>query len=141
TLLGNATVSGGQLNLDGTTGTYVNLPGGIINGYSNVTVEFRGSFGANPNWSRVFDFGDTNAIAQGRRYIFFTPHSGVGDHRMSIADGDPGGTHEQVATGADTLDGRTNIHVACVWDTVSGGLSLYTNGMLESTGATTIPLS
>src|SRR5208283_3297999 len=55
TLEGAAVVSGGQVHLNGTKGTYVNLPGGLIAGDKAVTFEFWASLGTNRGWCRVFD--------------------------------------------------------------------------------------
>ena len=48
-LMGSAKVAEGQVHLNGTRGTYVNLPGGLIAGYPAVTFEFWASFGTNRN--------------------------------------------------------------------------------------------
>src|SRR5690348_8892770 len=60
TLEGAASISGGQVHLNGTRGTYVNLPGGLIAGEQAVTFEFWATLDANRNWARVFDQGSTN---------------------------------------------------------------------------------
>src|SRR6516162_3921061 len=39
-LMGAAKITDGQVNLNGTRGTFVNLPGGLIAGYDAVTFEF-----------------------------------------------------------------------------------------------------
>ena len=54
TLEGAAVIRGGQVHLDGTPGTYVNLPGGLIVGDKAVTFEFWASLGTNRSWCRVF---------------------------------------------------------------------------------------
>jgi Concanavalin A-like lectin/glucanases superfamily len=129
TAVGGVTFSGGSVVIDNLSGDYLELPGGLISGYTNLTVEFWGSFFDNGNWSRVFDFGDTNGSV-GRNYVFFSPHSGAGDYRMSYADADPGYNHELVVVGSGTLDNLGPIHVACVWDPPNSFMGLYTNGVL-----------
>ena len=68
--------------LDGTTGTYMQLPGGLLNGLQAATVEFWATFGTSGANDRVFDFGNTNGVRLGvprpaRNYIFFfTAHGG-----------------------------------------------------------------
>jgi hypothetical protein len=140
-LQGGAVLAGGGVSFDGID-SYVELPGGLLDGLSQVTVEFWASFGVNGGWSRVFDFGNQTADLYGWHYIFFSPHSGALDHRMSIADGDPvGNGHEEVVTGPGVLDGMANLHMACVWDPPNGEMRFYTNGVLASSGPIDIPLS
>src|SRR5262245_22274580 len=50
-LMGAAKIADGQVHLNGTRGTFVNLPGGLIAGYSAATFEFWASFGTNRNWA------------------------------------------------------------------------------------------
>ena len=141
-LMGAAYIANGQVFMNGTAGTYVNLPGGLVTNLNAVTFEFWASFGVNGNWARVFDFGDQATNGNGHHYLMFTPHSGAPDKRLCIADGDPSGfNHEQVVTDAGTLDLRTNIHVVCVYDPPNVMARLYTNGVLPSSGAITIPLA
>ena len=52
-LMGAASITNGQLHLDGTRGTYANLPGGLIAGFDAVTFEFWASLGTNQGWCRV----------------------------------------------------------------------------------------
>lgn len=124
TLKGNATVTNNALQLTGTSGSYVDLPGGLISGSSAVTIEFWASFGANGNWARVFDFGNISG-ANGSQYLFFSPRTGTGAHRLELSTGNlvqmeiPG-----------TLDNRT-LHVACTVDPSFGYAAIYTNGVLE----------
>jgi len=77
TLFGNATVSGGALVLDGTTGTYMQLPGSLFTAANStaLTVEFWATFGVNANFARVFDFGNTNVQNNGVNYVGFSPHN------------------------------------------------------------------
>ena len=80
---GNATVSGGKLVLDGTSGTYMQLPGGIFHGLQAATFDFWASYGTiSGNNDHVFDFGNTNGVALGipgqpNNYLYFSPHSGT----------------------------------------------------------------
>jgi len=124
-LQGAAIMTNGALVLNGTAGTYANLPGGLISGSMAATVEFWATFGVNGNWARVFDFGNISG-ANGQNYFFYTPHTATGGQRM------------EVKTSATTtfdipgnLDNRT-VHVACVCDRASGYLAVYTNGVLAS---------
>src|ERR1017187_8908770 len=126
TLNGDAIVTNSALILDGTSGTYVNLPGGLVSGASAVTFEFWATFGANGAWSRVFDFGSTNC-ANGQNFLFFSPHTGVGSHQFTLSTAS--GARTQDVAGA--LDGQT-VHVVCITDPTNGYSAIYLNGVLES---------
>ncbi len=127
TLEGAATISGGKVHLDGTRGTYVNLPGGLIAGDDAVTFEFWADLGANRSWARVFDQGSTNGN-NGQHDLYFCPHSGR-DFRLTIMDPHP---QERVVTIPGNLDNQTNLYVACVLDPATGFMGIYTNGVLAS---------
>jgi hypothetical protein len=125
-LNGNAIITNNALSLDGTSGTYAKLPGGLVSGTAAVTLEFWATFGANGDWSRVFDFGNTSG-ANGQNFLFFTPHTGGGSHQFTLSTS--GGTRMQDIPG--TLDGQT-VHVVCIADPANGYSAIYTNGFLES---------
>jgi autotransporter-associated beta strand protein len=135
TLFGDALVSGGQLVLDGTSGTYMELPPNLFNGANAtaLTIEFWATFGVNSGFARVFDFGYTNVTGGnvvGANYVAFTPNNGSGSHQILIdSASDP--AFQQVTTAAGALDGLTR-HIACVIDSPNKTMSIYTNGVLES---------
>ena len=135
TLQGAAVISDGQVHLNGTRGTYVNSPGGLIAGYNAVTFEFWATLGTNRNWARVFDQGSTNGN-NGQYDLYFCPHSGR-DFRLTIMDPQP---RERVVTIPGNVDNQTNLHVACVLDSTSGFMGIYTNGALAGsrTGLTSL---
>jgi hypothetical protein len=56
TLRGGATISGGAVVLDGSSG-YVDLPNGIVSTLSNVTFETWLTDNGSGNWARILDFG------------------------------------------------------------------------------------
>ncbi len=128
TLAGAASISGGQVHLNGTRGTYVNLPGGLVAGYRAVTFEFWATLGTNKNWARVFDQGSTNGN-RGGHDLYFCPHSGLKDFRLTIMDPHP---TERVVTVPGNLDSQINLQVACVLDPASGFMGIYTNGVLAA---------
>ena len=128
TLEGAAAVSGGQVHLDGTRGTFVNLPGGLIAGDRAVTFEFWATLNTNRNWARVFDQGSTNGN-RGGHDLYFCPHSGSRDFRLTIMDPHP---TERVVMIPGNLDNQINLHVACVLEPASGFMGVYTNGMLAA---------
>jgi hypothetical protein len=125
TLEGTAKVADGKVTLDGTRGTYVNLPGGLIAGNDAVTFEFWADIGANRSWARVFDQGSTNG-GSGQYDLYFSPH-GPRDFRLTVMDPHP--TERRIEVPGN-LDNQKNIHVACVLDPGSGFMGVYTNGVL-----------
>ena len=105
-LEGAASISGGQVHLDGTRGTFVNLPGGLIAGDRAVTFEFWATLNTNRNWARVFDQGSTNGN-RGGHGLYFCPHSGSRDFRLTIMDPHP---TERVVTVPGNLEiGRAHV--------------------------------
>ena len=133
TLLGNAIVTNGSLVLDGTAGTYMQLPANLINGASQqaLTMEFWATYGANSANCYVFSLGNTNIIgtqAQGSKYVAYSPNNSSGQ-TLSISPSD--NTFAQSVSGGSVLDGLTR-HVACVIDPPNQTLAIYTNGVLES---------
>jgi glycosyl hydrolase family 43/concanavalin A-like lectin/glucanase superfamily protein len=131
-LRGNAVITNQSVVLDGSTGTYVNLPGtssspapGLVTRCAAVTLEFWATFGANGSWARVFDFGNTNG-ANGQQFLFFSPRTGLDSHRLGISTS--AGTSDLDSPG--TLEGQT-VHVVCIMDPAAGYSALYTNGMLD----------
>jgi Concanavalin A-like lectin/glucanases superfamily/Bacterial Ig-like domain (group 2) len=132
TVVGGTSFDGHQVVLDSASGSFVQLPSGIISNQDAVTIETWASFGANANWVELFAFGDQNPSGQGRYMLAFIPHSGGGDTRMTMADGDPGNTHEQFAARPGTLDNQTNVHIVAVYNPLAGTESLYINGGLAA---------
>ncbi len=134
TNFGNATVSGGKLVLDGTTGTYMQLPGNLFNSAkaTALTVEFWATYGVNPANVYPFSFGYTNFVTGsgvvGINYIIYSPHSAAGQ-TLSASPSDP--SFAQSVSGTGNLDGKT-VHVACVIDPPNKTLGIYTNGVLEA---------
>jgi len=66
TLVGNCTLGGGQIVLDG-AGSYIHLPGGILPNLTNATFEFWTTWNSAPATSgqvtRFFDFGTNNGTS------------------------------------------------------------------------------
>jgi hypothetical protein len=123
-LMGGAVATNGVLQLTGTPGGYVNLPGGLVSGSAAATIEFWASFGANGNGARVFDFG-TSTGANGKDYLFFTPHNSASKGQLQLAEGST--TNSMVTP--RTLDSQTLL-VDCIVDPTNGYSALYTNGVL-----------
>jgi autotransporter-associated beta strand protein len=134
TNFGDAYVTNGALVLDGTAGTYMQLPGNLFNGANAtaLTVEFWATCGANANNAYVFSFGYTNYILgqglAGIDYVSYSPHN-AGGQGLLISPSD--NSFQQSVTAPGTLDGL-NCHVACVIDPPNKTLAIYTNGVLEA---------
>jgi hypothetical protein len=133
TLIGNAIVTNNALKLTGTSGGYVNLPGGLVSGSAALTVEFWATFGVNANWARVFDFGNING-SSGQNFVFYSPHTSASGQRFGISTAaatvnfDPAGT----------LDNRT-VHVVCIMDPTNSYCAIYTNAVLQSAVTNALP--
>jgi hypothetical protein len=125
TVQGGATVTGGQLVLNGASGTYLNLPAGLITGASAVTLEAWADFGTLPVNCYLFSLGNTDASGAGEDYIFCAPQAA----RITISGVDPGYNSEQNAT-SGTWSGQKNLHVVAIYNPPGKSLAVYTNGVL-----------
>jgi hypothetical protein len=132
TLIGQATISNGALNLNGTTSTYLSLPGGLLPTGANdaVTVETWLSTGVNGPWARIFDFG-VQSGSNGGDAFFLAAISSTNDARLRVNDGIPGYNNDQgvVVTGP-VLVQQPLMHVAAVYDASIDSMKLYRNGVL-----------
>jgi autotransporter-associated beta strand protein len=137
TLAGSAAITGGKLVLNGASGSYVNLPGGLITGSSAVTIEAWADYGSLPANCYLFSLGNTDGSGNGEDYIFCAPQAA----RITISGVDPGDNGEQNALSGG-WSGMTNLHVVAVFDPPAGYLAIYTNGYLAGVNtAETTPLT
>ena len=140
TLMGDASVTGGQLVLDGTTGTYLSLPGSQINIATNnsVTIEAWVTFSDPSTWAYFFGFGNTNNGA-GVDQIACVPCADAGGyHHWGITENQSGGATVSWAHGWN----NTTAHITTVVDPTTGTISVYRDGVLEVTqGGANNPLS
>lgn len=143
TLFGTGDHEGnGSLVLEGVDG-YVDLPPGLISGYTSMTVEAWASFGANSSWVRLFDFGDTDAITGNGAYgMEFCPHSGSGEVVFEVFDANPGYDHAVGISFGPALDNQGKVHLAVVYDPEAPWTAVYVNGFLAaSSSSIDIPFS
>jgi hypothetical protein len=124
TLMGDASVSGGQLVLDG--GGYLSLPGGIINIATNAAVTFEAwtTIGQTAEWSHLFEFGDSTISN-----IYCAPRADAGGfHEFGLSEGGgvPGGQTLSWAHGWSNI----TLHITGVLDPTTSTLAVYTNGVL-----------
>jgi hypothetical protein len=137
TLKGGAVLTGGQVVLNGTNGTYVNLPAGLLSGYAAVTLEAWADYGTLPANCYLFSLGNTDSGGAGEDYVFCAPQAA----RITISNGDPGWEFEQNAA-CSGWSGRTNLQVVAIFNPPAGDLAVYTNGVLAGVNnAETEPLS
>ncbi len=139
---GASSISGGQLNLKGSSSDYVDFGSGIISTNTlttgAVTFEAWASFNsANTGWSRLFDFGASSS-SSGANYIFLSPNNANngGNARMAVTDGV--GNGNETGFNINNLLGRTNLHVVAVFNPAPSRqfLGLYTNGVLAASTST-----
>ena len=107
---------GNAVKLSGSN-EYVNLPTGIVSGLNDFTVSAWVNLGADPSWSRVFDFGTGTGD-----YMFLTNNGGGTGVRFAIQTG----SGEQQLNANTHLPLNTWTHLAV---TLSGNTgTLYING-------------
>ncbi|HSU56529.1 MAG TPA: LamG-like jellyroll fold domain-containing protein, partial [Candidatus Dormibacteraeota bacterium] len=132
TLMGNASVSGGQLVLDGSFGTYVDLPGSAINIATNnaVTFEAWATFGNTATWAYLFGFGNTNN-GNGVGQLACVPCAeGGGFRHWGITENFGGGGGPRTPAWSHGLNNQS-VHLTCVVDPPTGAISIYRDGVLE----------
>jgi hypothetical protein len=129
-LNGDATVSGGQLVLDGTQGSSVSLPAGILSGLNEVTIEAWATFppALNP-YANLCAFGNTDFNGAGENYITFCPHTGTTTAQANFGQGDPGSSGERDAVQNSVYDGMTNLQIVIVYHPEAGYEAFYMNGV------------
>jgi hypothetical protein len=132
-LMGDALIVSNAVALDGSAGSYVNLPGGLISGCTAASLEFWAAFDVNSNGADVFDFGATNG-ANGRQYLSFSPHTGPSAQSLAVSTSAGSASLEVPGT----LD-SASVHVVCLIDPTNNYCAIYTNGVLESAATVTLP--
>jgi len=140
TLEGTATISGNKLVLDGAGAAW--LPSDTLDpGLESVTIEVWYTENHDGDiWSRLFDFGGTDASGGGGYAMFCVPHQ-YGATRFTVATNGfaTWQTGEETASGPIFTGQQT--HIACVWDGPGAEIKIYANGVLQEAVATTMDLS
>lgn len=140
---GTASISGGQLNLTGTAGDYVDLGSYLITptNIPNNAITLEGWVTCNPingAWTRVFDFANIQG-GNGANYIFLAPNNAAngGQARVAVSDTSPGYLNE-AGFNVNNMLGQTNMHFAVVFNPnpSSQTVSLYENGAFVASAST-----
>ena len=138
TLKGGAIFDGsGHVVLNGTSGTYVSLPGNLLAGLSNVTLEAWVTNAVSPDNVALFSFDDGLQDGVGGGYLRYVLHDqSNGRNFLELASG----SGNSFLAGNPGLGGRS-VHVACVYSATNGMAIIYTNGVLETSLAVSTPLA
>ncbi len=125
TLVGTASVSGGQVQLDGGSGDYVNLPGGLLSSYDSATMDIWATISSSQqHWSRLWEFADIGPATANE--LYFAPAWNGGANAAFFSYGVPfGGAN--LGPQSPALVNQT-VHLTCVLG--DGAIDLYTNGSL-----------
>jgi len=138
TLNGGAIFDGsGHVVLNGTSGTYVSLPGNLLGGLSNVTLEAWVTNAVSPDNVALFSFDDGLQDGVGGGYLRFVLHDqSNGRNFLELASS----SGNSFVAGNPGLGGRS-VHVACVYSATTGMAIIYTNGVWETSLAVSTPLA
>ena len=137
TLNGGATLGGGQVTLDGSSG-FVQLPAGVVSGMDAITIEAWANFSSATNaFAPLFFFGNQDGVSlNGENYIAMQPYRSGGTAGAVFGTGDPGANNEQNAVVSLVTGSVTNylgnVSVTMVYHPFGGFVSFYTNGVLAA---------
>ncbi|HZI33503.1 MAG TPA: LamG-like jellyroll fold domain-containing protein, partial [Candidatus Binatia bacterium] len=137
-LMGAATFDGnGHVVLNGASGTYVSLPGNLIAGLTNLTIEAWVTNATSPDNVALFSFDDGLRDGVGGGYLRYVLHdqsNGRNFFELASSGGSPKLT-------ANPGLGGQYVHVVCTYSQTTGAATIYTNGVLEAAMAVSTPLS
>ncbi len=131
TLMGSATITGGQAVLDGTAGTYVDFPNDLLTNYDSLTMEVWVTDTGSAGWARVWDFGDSSGGEDqeggGTRYFFLSLPSGNGDLRGAY---NAGAGEQLLVSGSPRPAVGKKTHIVWTSDASFHTGKLYVDGFL-----------
>jgi alpha-L-fucosidase len=138
TLNGTAAFDGnGRVVLNGTSGTYVSLSGGLLTGLTSVTIETWETNAVSPDNVPLFSFDDGLRDGVGGGYLRFVLHDqSNGRNFLELASS----SSSSKITANPGLGGQY-MHIVCIYNPAGGTATIYTNGVLETSQAATTPLS
>jgi hypothetical protein len=132
-LEGQATVTNNALQLNGSYGNYVNLPGGLVSGSTAATIEFWATFGGNGNGASIFDFGNTTNQL-GQNYLSLAPQGAASGAQLTLAT-----TSGTFNLSTPQSFNNLPLQVDCIIDPTGGYEAIYTNGTLVTSATGTVP--
>ncbi|MDR3377418.1 MAG: Ig-like domain-containing protein, partial [Verrucomicrobiae bacterium] len=130
-LNGDATLDGTNLNLDGSSGTYVTLSSNLLAGVEAVSCEGWADAETSPDNVCLFSFDD--GAGTGAAYARYVIHDGNNtDNQFELADFGSTTTDPGQQLKSPVGWGGVPVHVVCVYDPTAGIQGIYTNGILEA---------
>ncbi|HWX19167.1 MAG TPA: LamG-like jellyroll fold domain-containing protein [Candidatus Binatia bacterium] len=136
TLVGTANVSGGQVQLDGGSGDYVSLPGGLLSTYQSATMDIWATISSGQqHWSRLWEFADIGPANANE--LYFAPAWNPGANATFFSFGVPFGGANLGPQAPPTVN--QTVHLTCVLG--DGSVNLYTNGVPYLSSDLTAPAS
>jgi len=143
TLLGNAQISNGALDLPGGGNSdnpqgYVTLPNGIASSDTSITVDCWLTDNAGGVWAEAWCFGDSGAGPGqppnvGTSYISLIPHSGGDDLRAAFNNSVS--EIDVIGPGETPLPLNVEEYVSVTYDAASATARLYLNGVQVATAS------
>ena len=125
TLNGNATMAGGTVTLDGSDGTYVGLPVGVLTNLTAVTFETWLTNGTSPDNVCQFEFSSGSGLGGSYlRHVIHDQSNGRDQFEMTA------GANSDLQ-GAPGMGGQY-VHVVCIYDPTAQVQAVFTNGVLHS---------
>lgn len=147
TLLGSAYVDSGSLMLDGSTGCYADLGGGIIsNMTADVTVEVWATWnGTAPTWQNLFAFGSNSggrgSQGTGQTYFSLMPGNGSSGLVRFVVTTNSNGAEIPNLNGPSSMPIGTEANVTIVYSPTANQSRMYVDGQLVASGTAPKPLS
>lgn len=125
TLNGNALISSGTVTLDGSSGTYVSLPTGILTNMTAITFETWLTNSTSPDNVCQFEFSTGGGTGGSYlRHVIHDQSNGRDQFEMTAG----GGSNLQGSPGL----GGQYVHVVCIYDPTAQVQAVFTNGALHS---------
>src|SRR5262249_54558235 len=127
---------GGNISFAATpAGSYVSMPGGILQTTRDVTLAAWVRVRTNQGWARIFDFGTPVDGSATMINMFLTPRTGTAPNILRFAISVGGGNMEQRLNATAAIPLNTWTHVAVVLgpnggELFVGGVSVATNTAL-----------
>jgi hypothetical protein len=124
----------GQLDLaGGSSDEYVDLPNGLISALTDATFEVWLTWNGGNGWQRIFDFGDSDAAAEGAQgtgtsYLFLTPRTAGSSSVLRVSFTTSGSGSETRISASSALASSGTHHLAVVIDDGNDQMHLYQDG-------------